>query len=51
MLVSGKDVGLQVYTEKPSGHVFMSYKQNAGKCRRIKMGNKSLENVVTFMHL
>jgi len=51
MLVSGKDVGLQVNTEKPSGHVFMSYKQNAGKCRRIKMDNKSLENVVTFMHL
>jgi len=51
MLVSSKDAGLQVGTDKPGGlnvHVLQTERRRS---QRIKMGNKFLENVVTFEHL
>jgi hypothetical protein len=47
--VASKKVGIEMNAEKTK-YIFLYREHNGGKICNIKIGNKSLESVVTFKH-
>jgi hypothetical protein len=50
LIDASKEVGLEVNIEKTK-HMLVSWDQNAGQTREIKIGNRSFENVSQFKYL
>jgi hypothetical protein len=50
LAIASKEIGLEVNAEK-TRYVVMSRDQNAGKCSKIKTGNKFFETVEHFKYL